>query len=362
MSLFTDKLQIIEDRYTDLEQRISDPDVVARQQEWQSLMRKHAALTETVTTFRTYKSVVSGIDEAIELIEDKSTDEELREMAAEELKALKQRKEELESALNILLLPKDPNDDKSVIVEIRGGAGGDEAALFAGDLFRMYTKYAEKQGWRCELLDANEPELGGFKEVVFSVDGGSAYSKLKFESGVHRVQRVPTTEASGRIHTSTVTVAVLPEVEEVDIEVNEKDLQIDTYRASGAGGQHINKTESAVRITHKPTGIVVACQDERSQLKNREKAMRILRAKLQDKADTEAAASVAADRKSQVGTGDRSERIRTYNFPQGRVTDHRINLTLYKLDVMLNGELDEMIQALIAADRAAKMQEAGRHE
>ena len=248
---------------------------------------------------------------------------------------------------------------KNIIIEIRGGAGGDEAALFAGDLFRMYTKNMRKaKAGVVEIIDANEPELGGFKEVIFSVDGENVYSKMKFESGVHRVQRVPATETQGRVHTSTVTVAVLPEMEDVDIEVNEKDLKIDTYRASGAGGQHINKTESAVRITHLPSGIVVACQDQRSQLQNREKAMRVLRAKLQDQAEQEAISSMAADRKSQVGTGDRSERIRTYNYPQGRVTDHRINLTLYKLDAILNGDLDEIIQALNAADQAAKMQEA----
>ena len=315
--MLVDKLQVIEDKFMDLEQRISDPEVIARQDEWRKLTRQHAQLSETVETFRTYKKVLSGIDEAMEVIED-----------------------------------------KNIIIEIRGGAGGDEAALFAGDLFRMYTKYAESQGWRCEIIDANEPELGGFKEVIFSVDGENVYSKMKFESGVHRVQRVPATETQGRVHTSTVTVAVLPEMEDVDIEVNEKDLKIDTYRASGAGGQHINKTESAVRITHLPSGIVVACQDQRSQLQNREKAMRVLRAKLQDQAEQEAISSMAADRKSQVGTGDRSERIRTYNYPQGRVTDHRINLTLYKLDAILNGDLDEIIQALNAADQAAKMQEA----
>ena len=312
--MLVDKLQVIEDKFMDLEQRISDPEVIARQDEWRKLTRQHAQLSETVETFRTYKKVLSGIDEAMEVIEDKSMDEEFREMA--------------------------------------------QAALFAGDLFRMYTKYAESQGWRCEIIDANEPELGGFKEVIFSVDGENVYSKMKFESGVHRVQRVPATETQGRVHTSTVTVAVLPEMEDVDIEVNEKDLKIDTYRASGAGGQHINKTESAVRITHLPSGIVVACQDQRSQLQNREKAMRVLRAKLQDQAEQEAISSMAADRKSQVGTGDRSERIRTYNYPQGRVTDHRINLTLYKLDAILNGDLDEIIQALNAADQAAKMQEA----
>ena len=297
----------------------------------------------------------------MEVLGDKSLDEDFRAMAQEELNDLKVRRDELEAELHILLLPKDPNDDKNIIVEIRGGAGGDEAALFAGDLFRMFTKYAETQGWRCTIIDANEPELGGFKEVVFSIEGDSVYSKLKFESGVHRVQRVPDTESSGRIHTSTVTVAVLPEAEDIDIEINEKDLEIDTYRASGAGGQHINKTESAVRITHKPSGIVVACQDERSQLKNREKAMRVLRAKLQDKAEQEATSAMAADRKSQVGTGDRSERIRTYNYPQGRVTDHRINLTLYKLNAVLNGDMDELIQALITAEQAAKMQEANQH-
>jgi len=356
--MLVDKLQVIEDKFMDLEQRISDPEVIARQDEWRKLTRQHSQLSETVETFRTYKKVLAGIDEAMEVIEDKSMDEEFREMAQEELKELKPQKEELESQLQILLLPKDPNDDKNIIIEIRGGAGGDEAALFAGDLFRMYTKYAESQGWRCEVIDSNVPELGGFKEVVFSVDGESVYSKMKFESGVHRVQRVPTTETQGRVHTSTVTVAVLPEMEDVDIEINDKDLKIDTYCASGAGGQHVNRTESAVRITHLPSGIVVACQDERSQLKNKDKAMRVLRAKLQDQAEQEAQASMAADRKSQVGTGDRSERIRTYNYPQGRVTDHRINLTLYKLDAVLNGDLDEVIQALNAADQAAKMQEA----
>lgn len=353
-----DKVQVIEDKFMDLEQRISDPAVIANQTEWRKLTKQHAELTETVEVFRTYKKVLTGLKEALDVVEDKSLDEEFREMAQEELKELKEQRTELEDKLHVLLLPKDPNDDKNVIVEIRGGAGGDEAALFAGDLFRMYTKYAESQGWRCSIIDANEPELGGFKEVVFSVEGEGAYSKLKFESGVHRVQRVPETESAGRIHTSTVTVAVLPEAEDVDVEINEKDLQIDTYCASGAGGQHVNRTESAVRITHKSTGIVVSCQDERSQLKNKDKAMKVLRAKLQDMAEQEAAAAVASDRKSQVGTGDRSERIRTYNYPQGRVTDHRINLTLYKLDSILNGDLTEIIQALITADQAAKMQES----
>ena len=336
--MLVDKLQVIEDKFMDLEQRISDPEMIAKQDEWQKLTRQHASLTET----------------------DKSMDEEFRELAQEELKAYKEEKEALEEKLHVLLIPKDPNDDKNVIIEIRGGAGGDEAALFAGDLFRMYTKYAEAQGWKTEIISANEPELGGFKEVVFSVDGMNAYSKMKFESGVHRVQRVPATETQGRVHTSTVTVAVLPEVDEVDVQINPKDLKIDTFRASGAGGQHINKTESAVRITHLPTGTVVECQDQRSQMKNREKAMKVLAARLQDAAEQEAAASVAADRKAQVGTGDRSERIRTYNYPQGRVTDHRINLTLYKLDQVLNGDMDELINALTAADQAAKMQAEGQ--
>lgn len=359
--MLLEKLQAVENKYMDLEQQISDPAMIARQDEWQKLTRQHASMTETITVFRQYKKVVEGMEQALEILEDKSMEDEFLALAQEELKALKVEKEELEEKLQILLLPKDPNGDKNVIVEIRGGAGGDEAALFAGDLFRMYTRYAEKQGWRCEIMDANEPGIGGFKEVVFSVTGQGAYSKLKFESGVHRVQRVPETEASGRIHTSTVTVAVLPEAEDVEIDINEKDLQIDTFCASGAGGQHVNRTESAVRITHKPSGIIVSCQDERSQLKNKEKAMRVLRAKLVDLAEQERIAATAADRKSQVGTGDRSERIRTYNFPQGRVTDHRINLTLYKLDYILEGYMDELIQALITADQTAKMAEANQH-
>lgn len=360
--MLVDKLQVIEDKFMDLEQRISDPEMIAKQDEWQKLTRQHAGLTETVETFRRYKKVLAGIDEAMEVLEDKSMDEEFRELAQEELKEYKTEKEELEEKLHVLLIPKDPNDEKNVIIEIRGGAGGDEAALFAGDLFRMYTKYAEAQGWKTEIISANEPELGGFKEVVFSIDGLNTYSKMKFESGVHRVQRVPATETQGRVHTSTVTVAVLPEADEVDVQINPKDLKIDTFRASGAGGQHINKTESAVRITHLPTGTVVECQDQRSQMKNREKAMKVLAARLQDAAEQEAQASVAADRKAQVGTGDRSERIRTYNYPQGRVTDHRINLTLYKLDQVLNGDMDELINALTAADQAAKMQAEGQQQ
>ncbi|CUH95476.1 Peptide chain release factor 1 [Propionispora sp. 2/2-37] len=352
-----DKLQAIEDRYSELENLISDPTVIANMAEWQKHTKAHSKLTPLITKFREYKEVLQSLQDTQELLQEK-LDDDLREMAELELVDLKQREETLTQELRILLLPRDPNDDKSVIVEIRGGAGGDEAALFAGDLFRMYTRYAENRGWRTELLEANAPDLGGFKEVIFVVDGDGAYSRLKYESGVHRVQRVPTTESSGRIHTSTVTVAVLPEAEEVDVSINPNDLKIDTYCASGAGGQHVNKTESAVRITHLPSGIVVTCQDEKSQLKNRDKAMRVLRAKLLEAAEAEQKADVAEARKSQVGTGDRSERIRTYNFPQGRVTDHRIGLTLHKLDFVLNGDLDELIQALITADQGERLKQA----
>ena len=350
------KLQAVEDKYMQLESMISDPDVIADMTKWQKYSREHANLGVIVEKFREYKEVRRGIDEAKEMFEEQLEDD-FRKMVEAELTELRVRQEALEAELPIMLLPKDPNDEKSVIVEIRGGAGGDEAALFAGNLFRMYTRYAEMQGWRAEILDANDTELGGFKEVSFAIDGYGAYSKLKYESGVHRVQRVPTTESSGRIHTSTVTVAVLPEAEEVDVDIKQNDLRIDTYCASGAGGQHVNRTESAVRITHLPTGVVVQCQDEKSQLKNKDKAMRVLRARVLEIAVEEKRSEVAADRKSQVGTGDRSERIRTYNFPQGRVTDHRIGLTLHKLDFVLNGELDELINALVTADQSEKLQQ-----
>ena len=351
-----DKLQALEDKFLELEGRISDPAVMADMGEWQKLTKAHSKMAPVVEKFREYKKTLQAIDDAREMLKEK-LDDEFREMVEAEYSEAKGKVGALEEELRILLLPKDPNDDKNVIVEIRGGAGGDEAALFAGDLFRMYNRYAENQGWRVEMLDANAPDLGGFKEVVFSIEGDGAYSKLKFESGVHRVQRVPTTESSGRIHTSTVTVAVLPEAEDVDIEVNQNDLRIDTYCASGAGGQHVNKTESAVRITHLPTGVVVQCQDEKSQLKNRDKAMRVLRSKLLELAQAEQAAELAENRKSQVGTGDRSERIRTYNFPQGRVTDHRIGLTLHKLDFVLNGDLDELISALVTAGQSEKLKD-----
>jgi peptide chain release factor 1 len=349
-----DKLDLTENRFEEINLKLADPSVVANQDEYRKLMKEYSDLEEIVAKYREYKKVNSAISDALEMLNEK-LDKEFRELVQAELDESKKRLEQVKRELKILLIPKDPNDDRSVIVEIRGGAGGDEAALFAGDLFRMYTRYAERKHWKTEILDANPTEIGGFKEVVFSIEAKGAYSRLKYESGVHRVQRVPATEASGRIHTSTVTVAVLPEVEDVDVEINPNDLEIDTFRASGAGGQHVNKTDSAIRITHKPSGIVVTCQDQRSQHKNKDKAMKILRSKLYEIAQQQQTSEVAQARKSQVGTGDRSERIRTYNFPQGRVTDHRIGLTLYKIEQILDGDIDEIVDALITTDQSEKL-------
>ncbi|MBR2179794.1 MAG: peptide chain release factor 1 [Selenomonadaceae bacterium] len=349
-----DKLQAIEDRYLELESMLGDPSIISDVARFTKINREHSSLETVVDKFRSYKKICSSIDEDKAVLEE-ADDEELKAIASEELSTLRKDKETLEKEFPILLLPKDPNDDKNVIVEIRGGVGGEEAALFAGDLFRMYNRFAERQGWKVDIMDSNPTTIGGFKEISFAIDGYAAYSKLKYESGAHRVQRIPVTESSGRIHTSAVTVAVLPEAEEVDVVINPNDLRIDTYCASGAGGQYVNRTETAIRITHLPTGIVVQCQDEKSQLKNKEKAMRVLRSRILDAARQEQSDAIAADRKSQVGSGDRSERIRTYNFPQGRVTDHRIGLTLHKLDTVLNGELDEIIDALITADQAKRL-------
>ena len=348
-----DKLENVEKRYEELNEKISDPEVIANQNEWKKLMKEHADIEEIVEKYREYKKVQNSIEDLKEMLEDK----EMHDLAQAELDEARANLPKIEEELKLLLVPKDPNDDKNVIVEIRGGAGGEESSLFAGDLFRMYSMYAEKKRWKLEVLNLNETELGGIKEVTFMITGKGAYSRLKFESGVHRVQRVPDTESSGRIHTSTATAAVLPEVDDVEIEINPADLKVDTFRSSGAGGQHINKTESAIRITHIPTGVVVECQTERSQIQNRETAMSMLRAKLYEAELQKQASEQANARKSQVGSGDRSEKIRTYNFPQGRITDHRIGLSIYQMDNFLNGDLDEMIDALNAADRAAKLSE-----
>ena len=350
-----DKLQAVEDKFLELESLISDPSVLADMPRWQRYNREHAGLEPIVAAYREYKAVCHAIEDSKAMLDEGIEEDDFRHMVEEELAEQRSRKEQLDNELPVLLLPRDPNDDKNVIVEIRGGVGGEEAALFAGDLFRMYSRYAEAQGWRVSILDANPTEIGGFKEISFAVEGNGAYSKLKYESGTHRVQRVPVTESGGRIHTSAVTVAVLSEADEVDVDIKAEELRIDTYRAGGAGGQYVNKTESAIRITHLPTGIVVQCQDEKSQLKNKEKAMRVLRARVLEQAQQQQADAIAADRKSQVGSGDRSERIRTYNFPQGRVTDHRIGLTLHKLDFVLNGQLDELLNGLITADQAERL-------
>ena len=353
------KLAFLEEKYKDLSRQISDPEIINDQNQWTKLVKEHSDLEEVVTKYRKYRSVQEELEGANEILIDKDSDEELKEMARMEISELEEQVGTIEEELKILLLPKDPNDDKNVIIEIRAGAGGDEAGLFAADLFRMYTRYAENAGWRIEMLSANSTGLGGFKEVIFMIEGKGAYSMLKYESGVHRVQRIPTTESGGRIHTSTITVAVLPEAEDVDFELDMNEIRIDVFRSSGNGGQSVNTTDSAVRVTHIPTGMVVSCQDEKSQHKNKDKALKILRARLLDNLIQEQQAEIAEDRKSQVGTGDRSERIRTYNFPQGRITDHRINLTLYKLDNFMDGDIQEMLDTLITTDQARKMAVTG---
>ena len=350
-----DKLQGIEDKLEKINSSLCDPEVVSNQEEYKKLMREAKTLTPIVEKFREYKKANSDLTEAKEMLADSSLDKEFRDMASEEAAEAQKKTEELKEELKVLLLPKDPNDYKNVIVEIRGGAGGEEAALFAGSLFRMYSMYAERKGWKTEIMNENPTELGGYKEISFSIEGEGAYSRLKFESGVHRVQRVPETESQGRVHTSTVTVAVLPEAEEVEFTLDPADLQIDVFRSSGAGGQKVNKTSSAIRVTYLPTGMVVECQDERSQYKNKDKALKVLRSRLLEEKTAKQNAEIAGERRSQVGTGDRSERIRTYNFPQGRVSDHRIGLTLYKIEAIMNGDLDEIIDALVTADTAEKL-------
>ena len=352
-----DKLEALEERFNTLAEKISDPEMIADQDTWRKMCKDHSDLSPIIDKYKEYKSAKKTIADDKEMLAE-GVEKELEDMVREELAETEKLLETICDELKILLLPKDPNDEKNVIVEIRGGTGGDEAALFAADLMRMYSMYAEARRWKIELLSSNPTDIGGYKEVCFSVEGAGAYSRLKFESGVHRVQRVPATESGGRIHTSAVTVAVLPEVEEVEVDINQNDLRIDVFRAGGPGGQCVNTTDSAVRITHLPTGIVVSCQDEKSQHKNKDKAMKILRSRIYEVMEAQRHKEIADERKSQVGSGDRSERIRTYNFPQGRITDHRINLTIYKLDQFLDGNLDEVIDALITADQSEKLANA----
>ena len=349
-----EKLKAAEEKYVSIEAELASPDIFSNQEKYTALLKEYKTLTPVIETYRAYLRSSGELDDVKEML-DGSLDGEMRSLFQSELKELQKKCEELLEELKVLLLPRDPNDEKNVMVEIRGGAGGEEAALFAGVLFRMYSMYAESVGFKCSVMNANETELGGYKEITFMIEGDGAYSRFKFESGVHRVQRVPETESQGRIQTSTATVAVLPEVEDVEVEINPQDLVFESCKSSGAGGQHINKTESAVRLTHKPTGIVIECQEERSQFKNKDKALKMLRAKLYDIKQTEQSEKIASERKSQVGTGDRSERIRTYNYPQGRVTDHRIGLTLYSLESFINGNIGDMIDALITADSAEKL-------
>ena len=354
-----EKLDFIEEKYDDLSRKIGDIEVISDPQLYQKYCKEQSDLEEIVTSYREYKSILKNLQEDKDMVMNEKLEKEMKELAEEEIKQLEGERDKKEQELKVLLIPRDPNDEKNVFIEIRAGAGGDEAALFAGDLFRMYTRYAERHNWKIEMMSSNETGLGGFKEVVFQVKGNAAYSRLKYESGVHRVQRVPETEAGGRIHTSTATVAVLPEVEDVEVEINQNDLRVDVYRSTGHGGQCVNTTDSAVRITHIPTGLVVTCQDEKSQLKNKEKAMKVLKARLFEMKSTKQQSEIAEERKSQVGTGDRSERIRTYNFPQGRVTDHRIGLTIYQLNDFLDGNLDGMIDALTTHDQAEKLKDLG---
>lgn len=351
-----DRLQALVDRYDELNELISDPEVIADTRRFMELSKEEADLRETVEAYRKYQKVTGQIDEDNEMLREK-LDDDMTSMVKDELKDLEDHKEKLEEQIKVLLLPKDPNDDKNIVMEIHGAAGGDEASLFAADLFDMYSRYAEKQGWKVEIVDKNETEVGGFKEIVMLISGDKVYSKLKYENGAHRVQRVPVTESAGRLHTSTATVGVMPEAEDVDVDIDPKDIRTDVYRSSGAGGQHINKTSSAVRMTHLPTGIVVAMQDERSQQQNRAKAMKILRARVYNYYHEQEENAYDEKRKSAVGTGDRSERIRTYNYPQNRVTDHRIGLTLNKLDKIMNGDLDDIIDALILYDQTQKMEQ-----
>lgn len=353
-----DQLQSLEDRYNKLNELLSDPEVINDTNKLREYSKEQSGLEDTVTAYREYKEVLDELSGAEEMLADES-DAEMAEMAKLEVDELTERRDTLEEEIRLLLLPKDPNDEKNVIMEIRGAAGGDEAALFAGDLYRMYAKFAENHGWKTEVIEAHTTGVGGYKEIIFTINGTGAYSNLKFENGAHRVQRVPETESGGRIHTSTATVAVLPEAEEVEVDVHEKDIRVDTFASSGPGGQSVNTTMSAVRLTHEPTGIVVSCQDEKSQIKNKEKAMKVLRARIYDKFQQEARAEYDESRKSAVGTGDRSERIRTYNFPQTRVTDHRIGLTIQKLDQILEGKLEEFIDALILEEQTERMKEIG---
>lgn len=359
VAVMLDRLQLLEDRYEQLNGLLSDPEVISDIDKLREYSKEQSDLSDVVTKYRHYKNAAEELADAKEMLQDDELDGEMAEMAKMEIAELTQTIENLEEEMKVLLLPKDPNDDKNVIMEIRAAAGGDEAGLFAADLYRMYARFAESNHWKTEVIEAQTTGIGGYKEIIFMINGNGAFSKLKYENGAHRVQRVPETESGGRTHTSTATVAVLPEAEDVDVEILSADLKIDTYRSSGAGGQHVNTTDSAVRITHLPTGIVVSMQDEKSQIKNREKAMKVLKARVYDAAQQEAQAEYAATRKSAVGTGDRSERIRTYNFPQNRVTDHRISLTIQKLDQILDGDLTEFIDALLAAEQAEKLEQIG---